>query len=142
MALFVLAVPSLAAVLTWQGDAGTGWNDGTVASNTNWTDGTASPTDQRKPAAGDVLVFNTGGIYSGDLTLGGAAVDVDGITIGDGVDHLGQADFGVLQRILGSNGKIRLGAGGLAASMLRDTAEGPDATPMKHATFSSIRISS
>jgi hypothetical protein len=120
--VFVLAVPCFASVLTWQGDAGTGWNSGTVASNTNWTDGTASPGDQRKPAAGDVLVFNTGGTYSGDLTLGGATVDVDGITVGDGADHLGQANFGVLNRILGSSGKIRLGAGGLTASMFRETA--------------------
>jgi hypothetical protein len=111
MAAVVLALPAHAGVLTWEGDVGTGWNDGTVGSNTNWADGTS----HRKPSSGDTLVFNTSGIYSGDLTLGGT-VEVAGIMVGDGTDHLSPANFGA-NRVLGSGGTLRLGAGGLTVSM-------------------------
>lgn len=118
-----LAAAPASSVLHWQGDAGTGWNDGTVGVDTNWTDGTASPGDQRKPATGVDLVFTSAGTYSGTLNLGGAAFDLNSITIGAAASATdgGPSDFGVTNRILASNGLIRLGAGGLTATMVNVT---------------------
>ncbi|MDZ7616523.1 MAG: hypothetical protein U1E05_05920, partial [Patescibacteria group bacterium] len=72
-----LAVAPRPSVLQWEGDAGTGWNNGTNAVDTNWTDGTTAPGDQVKPMSGNDLVFTRAGTYSGDLDLGGANFELN-----------------------------------------------------------------
>ncbi len=120
-----LAVAPRPSVLQWEGDSGTGWNDGTDAVDTNWTDGTTAPGDQVKPMSGNDLVFTSAGTYSGDLDLGGATFELNSITIGQAGNTLegGLSDFGVTNRVLASNGLIRLGAGGLTVTMMGNTDE-------------------
>ncbi len=119
----VVAMPCFAAVLVWEGNVGTGWNDGIVGSDTNWTDGTTAPGNQVKPLPGDDVVFTSAGAYTGTLDLGGATFELNSITIGQVGDNSqnGPSDFGVLNRVLASNGTIKLGAGGLTATMVAAT---------------------
>ncbi|MDY0164933.1 MAG: PEP-CTERM sorting domain-containing protein [Thermoguttaceae bacterium] len=106
-------VPCFAATITWTG-AGDGAN-WTV--NGNW--------DDDVPTSGDDVVFTSAGAYTGDLNLGGATFELNSITIGQLGDSAkdGLSDFGVLNRVLASNGSIKLGAGGLTATMVGNVDE-------------------
>jgi hypothetical protein len=105
-------VPGRGDTLTWEGDVSVNWFEGVVGSNTNWHN---SAGQQVLPTTGDDLVFNKNGAYSGDLTLGGVTITLNSITVGDPTNRTpgGMSDFGVDLRTLATNGKIRLGAGGL-----------------------------
>ena len=119
-----LAAAPASSVIYWQGDVGTGWNDGTVGVDTNWTDNTAAPGDQRQVLSGSDVVFTSAGTYTDTLDLGGVTYDLNSITIGQETDLSdgGLSDFGATNRILASNGSIRLGAGGITATMVGTTA--------------------
>ncbi len=114
-----LCSPAFAFELRWVGDAGTGWFDD-VGGNTNWYDST-NLTDNATLTAGDDLVFLASAIYPavGDLTLGGATIALNSITVGAPGDTAagGPSDFGLSYRNLGKEGTIQLGAGGLTAHM-------------------------
>lgn len=101
-----------AATLYWTGSVSTNWFD-TDGGNTNWRN---ALNEQVLPTDGDDLVFTSAGTYTGNLTLGGATITLNSLTVGDPTDRSlgGLSDFGVDMRVLATNGTIRFsGAGGL-----------------------------
>lgn len=114
--LFVVSgvpvTPLEAATLYWTGNVGSNWFD-VDGVNTNWRN---AANEQVLPTNGDDLIFTSAGTYTGNLTLGGATITLNSITVGDPNNRLpgGLSDFGVDMRVLATNGTIRLsGAGGL-----------------------------
>ena len=105
------AVSGHAATLYWTGNVSTNWFD-VDGANTNWRN---ALDEQVVPTAGDDLVFTSEGAYGGNLTLGGATITLNSITVGDPNNRSigGPSDFGVEMRVLATDGTIRLGAGGL-----------------------------
>ncbi|MEQ1859188.1 MAG: hypothetical protein ABMA13_04570, partial [Chthoniobacteraceae bacterium] len=72
--------PATTTTLTWQGDVGAGWDDGTVNTNTNWLSNLGA---HRLPVDGNILVFPAG---AGNKTNVNdiAGLDLRSITINEG----------------------------------------------------------